>query len=172
MFPNTPSNVDVFCSTNLSISIVNNQQITTALLPPSRIVQNKFDEPSAYACNPRVHESVNLVHHQPLLDRIQQMPKHEQMSQVDKTSLTKDWGSEISISDKSHRERSPQLLSKFDSLFWQTSWSHQDRETWTWADVQRGTSCPHHPYRSGPIATRFPATKSTEDASRRNHRPG
>lgn len=89
--PNRPFNVAFLNPTNALLSLAKHQQIATALSFPSTIIHSKCDEPPVYTSNPPLPDSVNLVHHQPHVVRLQQMSSHNQVEQEEETSLSEDW---------------------------------------------------------------------------------
>lgn len=69
-FPSRPFIVIVLNPTNAPLFLAQNQWISIAFPYPSAIIHSKFHKHSAYILNPPLYETVNLAHHQPLVDRL------------------------------------------------------------------------------------------------------
>lgn len=118
VFPNRPFNVIFVTLDNVQLFVAKCQQFATALRPPLAIIHKNCDEPSPHILNQPLCKNINLVHHQPHLDRLQQLADHEHVSQEHGTKLNEDWRGKVIIPRKYQAQRDEflQLLLEFEDI--------------------------------------------------------
>lgn len=127
--------------------------------PSSVIIHNKYDECSLSILKPLLYEIVNVVHHQPQLNRLLQTASHEKVPQEDGTRFTETWQNKVSIPDKYKVDRDEflQLLLEIENI-----WDRHLRRNKMVRDcieLNYNEICPVRSaqYHAGPTAGQLPA---------------
>lgn len=88
-FLSRPFNLTVLNLTYSSLSLVKHERIATALLLLQLLYTTSVMSRLHTPPKPLIHESVNLVHYQRHVDRLQQMDNHEQVKHKDEKGAQK-----------------------------------------------------------------------------------
>lgn len=87
----------------------------TANTHPPSTIHSKFEEPSPCSPDLAFPESINVVHHEPKLDRLQEIQEHAQVVEENDRRLYKDFCEELGVFER-HKQQKEALI-KFLSPF-------------------------------------------------------
>lgn len=143
------------------IKLAKKQRVDAMSQSPLTILHVKNNEYTPYPLRSSTVDFINIVHHKPSPDRLQQLKRHETVQRTDNDRLNNDWGDEVKIDDK-YEEHGVEFL-KFLKEFGDMWVTHLERITTTkprtelTSDTVRTVKSAL--YRAGPPERKFAATE-------------